>query len=274
MERTFFGDYLGWASDLTHHLGLTSNVIAASITLLVGFTLALLARPFVRELVRRGAALLSGFGRFENVQSSRAVEHFVANTVYWAILIATGLGAIELLGVSVLRGWLSQLASYLPRVMAAMLILALGTLLARASRHLATRAARSANAPGAERVGQVVETAILLTSVLVAIDQVGIEISFIKTALLIVLAAMLFGAALAFGLGGRELVSNVLSAHYVQRAYQVGQTLRISGPEGIEGRIVRITEISVVIETSDGELAVPAAELTRSRSTLVLRGAP
>jgi small-conductance mechanosensitive channel len=155
--------------------------------------------------------------------------------------------------------------------MAAILILALGTLLARASRHLAARAARSASAPSAERVGQAVETAILLTSALVAIDQVGIEISFIKTVLLIVLAAMLFGAALAFGLGGRELVANVLSAHYVQRAYQVGQTLRV---DGTEGRIVRITEISVVIETSDGELALPASELTRTRSTLVLRGAP
>ncbi len=270
MDHTRFGDSLRRSLDWAEGPWLSTSVVAASVILLAGFLLALLGRRAARALVRRSAHVLSGLGRVESAERTQAVEGFVGATVYWAIMIAAGLGAIELLGVPVVRGWLSQIASYLPRLMAAMLMMALGTLIARAGRHLAAKMMSSASAPGADRVGRAVETAILLAAALVAIDQVGIEISFIKTTLLILLAAMLFGAALAFGLGGRELVANVLSAHYVQRTYQVGQTIRT---EGVEGRIVRITEIAVVIETADGELTVPAGELTRTRSTLVLRGA-
>jgi small-conductance mechanosensitive channel len=255
----------GWADSI----GLSQGVVAASVTLLLGLLLAVLGRRVARDLVRRSARVLSGMGRLERAQRTQRIEGFVGTTVYWAVLLFAGLAATELLGVPVVKGWLAQVAGYLPRLLAAMLIMALGTLLARGGRQLALRAASSASLPGAARLGRAAEIAILLASALVAIEQLGIEVSFIKTTLLILLAAMLFGAALAFGLGGRELVANVLSAHYVHRTYQVGQTIRT---EGVEGRIARITEIAVVIETADGEMSVPAGELTRVRSTLVLRG--
>lgn len=270
MRHPTWEEYRRWAMEWTSGFGLSTHVAAAIMTLVLGLLFALLARRAAREAVRRAARLLSDMGRVESAQRTQAIEGFVASTVYWATLLFAGLGAVELLGVPVVKGWLFQIAAFLPRLLAAALVMAIGVLLARAGRHLAVRAAGSTRLPGAERMGRMAEVAIVLTSALVAIDQLGIEISFIKTALLILLAAMLFGAALAFGLGGRELVANVLSAHYVQRTYQVGQTIRT---RGIEGRIARITEIAVVIETSEGETVIPAHELTRTRSTLLLKGA-
>jgi hypothetical protein len=269
MDQATWSDYkqliLGWAESV----GLSRGIGAASITLLLGLLFAVLGRRLARDLVRRGARMLSVTGGLEGAQRTQRIEQFAGSTVYWAILLLSVLTATELLGVPVVKGWLAQVAGYLPRLLAAMLIMAIGALLARAGRELALRAASSANLPGAARLGRAAEIAILLASALVAIEELGIEVSFIKTTLLILLAAMLFGTALAFGLGGRDLVANVLSAHYVQRTYQVGQTIRT---EGVEGRIARITEIAVVIETADGEMSVPAFELTRVRSTLVLRG--
>jgi small-conductance mechanosensitive channel len=78
----------------------------------------------------------------------------------------------------------------------------------------------------------------------------------------------LLGAALAFGFGGRDLVANILSAHYVHRIYQVGQVVRI---DGIEGRIVRITETSVILECAEGDVSVPARTFADQRSTLIVR---
>jgi small-conductance mechanosensitive channel len=258
-----------WIARLFEDLGLSSNVVAASLTVLGGLLLAVIGRRLARDLVRRSGRVLTGMGRPGSAQRTRRLEGFVGAVVYWAILLFAVLAATEMLGVPVVRGWLAQVAAYLPRLLAAMLIMAFGTLLARGARQLAVRAAHSANVPGAERVGRAAEVAVLVTLALVAIEQLGIEISFIKMTILILLAAMLFAGSLAFGLGGRELVANVLSAHYVHRTYEVGQTIRTGG---VEGRITRITEIAVVIETPDGEMTVPACELTRTRSELVLRG--
>jgi hypothetical protein len=59
-----------------------------------------------------------------------------------------------------------------------------------------------------------------------------------------------------------------LSAHYVHRLYQVGQVVRI---DGIEGRIVRITETSVIMECEEGDVSVPARTFADQRSTLIVR---
>jgi hypothetical protein len=141
-------------------------------------------------------------------------------------------------------------------------------LAARVSRHLLARAASSARLPSPERLARVGELAVLLGSIVVAVDELGIEVSFLKSTLLIVLAIVLAGAALSFALGGRDLVANILSAYYVHKLYEIGQTVRIGN---VEGRIVRITETFVVIEGPEGAIAVPARAFADERSTLVLK---
>ena len=250
-------------------LGPTAKGLAAVLTVGAGFVLAVIGRRIAKRLLRRSALALSSAVRSPTGAQSRRLESLVGETAYWGILITALLMATEIVGIPIVRGWLSQVAGYLPRLLGAILIVAAGTLLSRAGREMTMRAATSAGLAGVARVGRATEVAILSTAALIAVEQLGLEISFIKAVLLIFLGAVLFGAALAFGLGGRDLVSNVLAAHYLQRAYSVGQTIRAGEAQG---RIVRMTEIAVVIETDDGELSIPAAELTRDRSELLLRG--
>jgi hypothetical protein len=136
------------------------------------------------------------------------------------------------------------------------------------ARKITEGAARSASLPAHDRIGRLTEVAVLVAVGLVAVEQLGVEISLLTTVLLIVIAALFGGAALAFGLGGRDWIANVLSAHYVERLYQTGQTIRVLE---YEGKILRITETAVVLESADGEVAVPAREFASSPSVLVLR---
>jgi small-conductance mechanosensitive channel len=257
-----------YAVRLSDRFGVTASVLIAVVTLVAGLLLAMLGRRLTRALVRRGGRLVAGLGRSGEAPDTSRVEGVVGTTVYFGILLFAIMAATEMLGLPVVTSWLTEVVSYLPRVVVAMLILALGTVLARVAREVVARAALSARAPGGERIGRIAEVALLVASGLVAIEQLGIEVSFLKTSILILLAAVLGGAALSFGLGSRDLVANVLSAHYLQRTFQVGQTIRVGD---VEGRIVRITEIAVVVQSGDGEIVVPAQELTQTRSTLVLK---
>jgi len=83
----------------------------------------------------------------------------------------------------------------------------------------------------------------------------------------IVLGATLFGGALAFGLGARVSVSNILAAYYLKSLYREGQQVKIND---IEGQILQLTPTSVLLETSEGQVTIPAKEFSEKASTLKL----
>ena len=249
--------------------GLARSTVVAMLILLVGLVLATILGRLARRLVARSANWIGSLqpGAM-TVPHLERVQQGVGRAVYWLVVVCAVMAATETLGLPVVTAWLSGVATFLPRVAVAILIVALGTVAARVARHIVSSAAGSVNVTSAERLGRVTEMVLLLGTALVAIEQLGIDISFLKATLLILLGGMLLGAALAFGFGGRDLVANILSAHYVHRLYQVGQVVRV---DGVEGRIVRITETSVILECAEGDVAIPARTFSDARSTLIVR---
>lgn len=249
--------------------GLTRATVVAALILLVGLIAAAILGRLARRLVARSARWLGSLqpGAM-TVPHFERVELAVGRAVYWLVVVCAVMAATETLGLPVVTAWLSGVATFLPRVAVAILIVSLGTVAARVTRHVVTSTATAANVTAAERLGRVTEMALLLGTVLIAIEQLGIDISFLKATLLVVMGGLLIGAALAFGLGGRDLVANILSAHYVQRLYQVGQVVQV---DGVEGRIVRIAETSVILECAEGDVSIPARRFADARSTLIVR---
>jgi hypothetical protein len=94
----------------------------------------------------------------------------------------------------------------------------------------------------------------------------GIDISFLLVLTGILLGTLLFSVALAFGLGARTMVSNIISCHYIRSIYRIGNVVEI---DGIKGNIIEITGAFVVIETENGQVTVPAKSFSQTTSTLV-----
>jgi hypothetical protein len=253
-------------SELT---GLSPSLLTALVILLAGFLLALLLQAAARRLSGRVARLIAGLTQAgRDLPDTRPIDQGVGRAVFWLVMVCAGMAATETLGLPVVTTWLSGVATFVPRVVVAIFIVALGIVAARVTRQVVSRMAVSAKLAGADRIGRIAELVLLLSTALIAIEQLGVEVSFLKTTLLILLAALVGGAALAFGLGGRELVANILAAHYVHKIYQVGQTVRIGDAEG---RIVRFTETSVILESGVGQVAVPARRFSDRHSTLVTK---
>jgi len=115
-------------------------------------------------------------------------------------------------------------------------------------------------------LGEITRYIILVITIIIAINQIGIDISFLTHLLYIVLAALLFGAALAFGLGAKTSVSNILASYYISRTYSEGNIIRIGEHEG---RIIKITSTSVFLETESGQVIIPAKEFNENKSILI-----
>ena len=99
------------------------------------------------------------------------------------------------------------------------------------------------------------QAAILVTALVLGISQIGIDVTLLVTLIAIVAAAGAGSIALAFALGARSFVSNLIGAHYLQQHYQPGQQARMGDVEGV---IVELTPVSVVLATDAGRIIVPA----------------
>lgn len=249
-----------------------SNVIAALVLLIVGILLAFLLRLLaVRAVSAAERALpgrplrtsLPGFAR------DWRVSDIVGAVVFWAVLLFFVATAANALGLALLTTAVATLSEFVPGVFAAVLILVVGFVagnLARGAVNAAVAGQGGLVSPG---LGQLVRLAIIIAAVLIAVAELGIEIAILTAILSVALAALLGGFALAFGLGARTAISNIIGSHYLRQTFEVGQRVRIGG---VEGTIAELTSIAVILDVPDGRVIVPAKQFGEMQSTLLVKG--
>ena len=88
-----------------------------------------------------------------------------------------------------------------------------------------------------------------MVTILIATNQMGIDISIVENVIIIALGSLLFGAAFAFALGAKTSISNILASYYLQKIYKVGDKVRIGD---YEGRIVEINQQAVILDSTEG----------------------
>jgi small-conductance mechanosensitive channel len=250
-------------------INLIPNVLSAAFVVAVGWLLARL----IRGLIIRGIHALDRLlHRFNTHQASRPplVQERSVKAVgaifYWAVILLFLTAATQVLGMGVFSDWLSGIMTYLPAVIAGILILLAGFVFSLMVKDLVTAAANSAHIAYADLLGQTVQILIFSTAVVVGIDQMGINITFLIVIVSIILGMIFGGLALAFGLGAKTVVNNVLAAHYVRQTYQIGDTVEF---DDIKGRIIQVTNVGIVVEHDRGETHIPTALFLTEQSTRV-----
>ncbi|SLN63259.1 mechanosensitive ion channel family protein [Oceanibacterium hippocampi] len=246
------------------------SLISAILLLLVGWLVARLLRGLTlrsaHTLNRVSQAIgLGGFVRSIDAQGSTA--RVLASIIYWLVILFFLTAATNVLGLSIFAGWLDKLVGYLPNILSGLLIIFAGFILATIARDATTAALPNLSEQQRKLIGGLVQGLTLILLVVVGLDQIGIDITVIITVLAVTVAAGLGGLSLAFSLGARIFVSNVIGAHYLDRDLNPGQRIRV---RDMEGTILEITSVAVIVETADGRLSIPA-HLFAEEVTLTLK---
>jgi hypothetical protein len=160
---------------------------------------------------------LDGFVRQGGVRSD--TTEFLGLLVYWLVILAALIIAFNGLGLTYITDLLRELARFVPRVILALVILAFGAYFARFVGHTVLAYCRTSGVPDAELLGRLARYAMLAFVVLIALDQMDIGGSVVRLSFLIVLAGLVFGLALAFGLGGRDWAAAWLERWWPRRRH-------------------------------------------------------
>ena len=118
-------------------------------------------------------------------------------------------------------------------------------------------------------LGRTAQVVIVFTAIVIGMNQIGIDVAFLTMIAGIMLGTILGGLSLAFGLGARVHVSNIIAANQLRTIYQVGDKVHVGD---IEGRIIDITISRLIVETESGIVDVPAKMFDEQITTIIEKG--
>jgi small-conductance mechanosensitive channel len=252
------------------------NAVARLPSLLGAVTLVLIgwlvARFFRRLTLAACTRLNSGLDRIlrtdqtQRIRLSPALVRLAGNLVFWMVVLGFVTAAADVAQLEALGHWLERIVAYLPQLFVGILIVAAGILIGSIVRDIVYDALASAGVAQRSLIGKLAQAATVLAAIVIGIDQIGIDVTFVTTMLAIVLGGVVLGFSVAFGLGARSLVANLVGSHAMQRQFSIGQRARIGG---VEGEILDFTPTSVILSSEEGRVNVPASRFDEESSVLM-----
>jgi hypothetical protein len=246
------------------------NLIAAIAVFLIGLLLAFIVQAIIKRFIRN----LDRFISYEKLQNR--IKHLrlersaglISKILFWIVIVFFLTAATEVLGLPIITTWLSSIVQYLPNIVVAVIIVFSGIIGGGLLRDIITTASGTAGLAYADIVGKVAYYTIIFVATLIAVNQVGVNIALLSSLISIVVGAILLGAALAFGLGARTSVNNILGSYYLQGVYREGFTIKVGE---IEGKIIQIGPTLVILDTGEGQVSIPAKAFNETNTTLLKR---
>lgn len=191
-------------------------IVLSVVIFAVGWLLAVLVEKIIEGLFKglKVDAALKGAG-LEDIMKRAGHNlnsgHFVGTLVKWFIVVVFLIASFDVLGLNQVNLFLKDVVlSYLPQVIIAVLVIMVSVIIAEAMQKLVVASARAAHVKSAHFLGVVTRWSIWIFAILTALFQLGIAPSLIQTIVMGIVAGGALAIGLAFGLGGKEVASEVI----------------------------------------------------------------
>ena len=136
----------------------------------------------------------------------------VGKMLFWLVMLVVILLASSSLGVENIGSLFANLVGYIPTVFAAIIVIILGIILGEFVRALIL--ASAGGVEGVRMLSQVAKIVIVVISVFMALQQVGVAADIVTTAFTLILGAAALAVALSFGIGNTGLAGEVTRRWY------------------------------------------------------------
>jgi len=247
---------------------LVNSLAAAAPKIAVGILLVIcgLALAKLIEIVLRSALTRLRFDRLmERTGIDKALHRiglrkqlnlFIPRLVYFLVLFLLAKTAADALGLLAISNAIGAFFDYLPNLVAAMLLIILGTSLGQFAGDLIAESARNSGVEFAGGLGRAVSGLIIFVVSMMAIGQLRIDTVFVRIVTSFVLGGAALGFGLAFGLGTRDVIRNIIAGFYTRKFLHIGERLEISGNAGM---LKAINATHTILQSGEREVSVANA---------------
>jgi hypothetical protein len=190
------------------------GVVVSLVLLLAAVLVAIVVRVLLVRVLRGlefdRRAEQWGLAGFANWSASSSPSLALARATSWVIFFMGVLVSLTALNATIPSRLAMSMFEYVPHLLAALMILVAGAIMARFLARSALIGAVNMRIQSARLISLGVKWLVLLVAIAMALDHLGIGRSILPLAFGIVFGGVVLAAALAVGLGARGVVSRAL----------------------------------------------------------------
>ena len=187
--------------------------------LVIGYLVAKIVAGIIMKVLQRAGldrTLHSGTGGRYVQKIAPQPARLVSKIAFWVLFLGAVSLAASVLKIAALTAFIAAVFAYIPNVIAAVLIFLVAGAISGA---VVALVQRTMGDTGTGKILSAIVPALVMgIAIFMILEQLKIAHDIVVTTYTLLLGAIALAAALAFGLGGREVAGQML-----QSAYQTGQ---------------------------------------------------
>jgi Conserved TM helix len=197
--------------------------LAAFIPQALGALILLIIGWGIAKALRGAAVHILKAVKFDKLSEKSGIEAFLrqgnltvtlssilCELIYWLVILVVIVTVANSLGLQMVADLFNKIALYIPNIIAAVLVLVFGTLLARLINRTIFAYLNNIGVEGALTLSTLAEYAIIVFVFFVALEQLQIGVELLTSAFQIGFGAICLALALAFGMAGRDWAASVI----------------------------------------------------------------
>lgn len=188
------------------------------VIVVVGFIIAFLLKVIIRSVLKitRFDKLAEHTGATQFLRSAAlpSLTELTSRVAFWVAWVAFILLGVDVLNVVGMEQHITRFFGFLPRLIAALLILFFGLLAASFFSRAVLLSGVNRDVPSPKLISWAVRTMIILFVLSMAFEELGVGSHTVIVAFTLTFGALMLGLALAFGLGGQDLARKYLERRF------------------------------------------------------------
>lgn len=237
-------------------IAMAPKALAAVVILVIGYAVAKLlgrlAATLCETIGLQTAAERSGLAAsMSDVGIKRGVPAIIGLIVFWLLMCVSIMASFKVLGLAAVSDAMQEVVNYIPNLLIATVVIVIGLLVANFTRGIVATSGDRVGISYAEQLAGGCYYVLALMTFITAFQQLGIKFALLEQLILIAFGALAVGFALAFGLGGRDVMGGILSGYYVRQRFQAGDHVRLGE---MEGTVREVGPVATVVETEEAGL--------------------
>lgn len=235
------------------------KLILAIVVFVIGLFIAKLVRFILKNVLKkinidRIGDKINEIDFIKKFKIEVVISTVISSILYYFILMIFISAATETLGVKVITDLVASMINMVPQIVAAMILLVVGLLVADGLQKTVTAACKSLNISSAKLIGNIVFFFLLIITIIAALGQAGINTSLLETSFTIIIAGIIFAFSFGYGFASKDVLANMISSFYNKSKFTKGQVIEI---EGIKGEVTNVDSTSIELKTGETKTIIP-----------------
>jgi len=260
------GQFLDSAKDLmSKALAYLPKIVLAIIIILFGWFIAKIVSKIIDKMGKK-LGLNKMFEKLginkglKKVGVKRPVFSIFSTAIFWIIFLVFLFLATDILKLDAVSIAIGKIISYLPNILAALIIFIVGLLIANSVKKIISSSAEAIGIEYGEKLGLVVAYIIIIVVAISALSQLKISTPIFVSITNIIIGILVFSFGAVFVFGARNIVENILSGYYIRKDFKEGEYITCGD---IKGKIVEIGSTNTALEDGEKRWMLPNSKFMK-----------